>query len=78
MMVKYITTHLRIKNTTPKVSPAKLPAIEPKNEVVSYEGKPVGSLVQSTTSITLSLNKEELPQDKIQEFTDFMEKFLQS
>lgn len=77
-MVSYVETNLKIKTEKPARTAPKRADVEPKSEPVNFEGKPVGTLTHSSTTLTLSLNKEELPQDKIQEFHEFMEKFLKA
>lgn len=77
-MVSYVETNLKIKTEKQTRPVLKRSDTEPKSEPINFEGKPVGTLTHSSTTLTLSLNKEELPQDKIQEFHDFMENFLKN
>jgi ParB family chromosome partitioning protein len=77
-MIQFISSKLRIKNQSTKPKADKAGEASPQSELVHYDGKPVGSYSHSDTTVTLSLNKEELPQDKIKEFTDFIDKFLKS
>lgn len=78
VMMKQIIAKLKIKASNPAPRTQKKVETEPKSDVISFEGKPVGAISQSGSTYTLTLNKEELPQDKIQELTEFIAKFLES
>jgi len=80
-MLDFIGKQMR-KKPADKAGPAKLPKkkeeVKSKATEILFEGKPVGTMEETSTALIFQVTKEDLPQDKYEELKALVDQFFQS
>jgi ParB/RepB/Spo0J family partition protein len=80
-MLDFIGKQMR-KKPADKAGPAKLPKkkeeVKTKATEILFEGKPVGTMEETSTALIFQVTKEDLPQDKYEELKALVDQFFQS